>query len=143
MRRVALLALASALSLLLFLPSTAAVSALAVADSGKPSWPSWPLPHKPGDPPVDIGPLQEKFLQLVDSVWDQVSARVGFCLGSSQKRVLLLMQASFPVPLPVGPSDDDVCGNATRIAAALCGRTEMEEYYKVGTGRTASLDLGL
>ncbi|KAK9813958.1 hypothetical protein WJX73_006860 [Symbiochloris irregularis] len=127
MKSAKALVLLCAVLLPLCLPSAAAVGAAAASAGGKPSW---PFPQGPGDPPVDIGPLQEKFLQLVDGVWDKVSARVGFCLGSSQQRVLRLMQASFPVPLPVGPSDDEVCGNATRVAAALCGRTDMEEYYK-------------
>ena len=83
----------------------------------------------PGD--VDLGPLQEEWAHLLQNVWSQVSSHVSFCLGSSQQGILRLMKASFPAPLPVGPEDDAVCGNTTRLAWNLCGRLEIEQYYKV------------
>ena len=116
-------------------------SALLVLLSGLPTteaaWPAtkWPVQPAGGSVPggFDIGPLEEKWEQMLEGIWDQVAARVSFCLGASQQGVLRLMQASFPLPLPTGPTDDAVCGNATRLALHLCGRREIQEYYKVSS----------
>lgn len=93
--------------------------------------PSWPAHSSQEGPPdiVDTQELQAEWDEAVHTVWTQVSSRVSFCLGSNHQRILHLLQQSFP-PLPVGPLEDEVCGNATRLAWHLCGKQEIQEYYK-------------
>ena len=42
-----------------------------------------------------------------------------------------LIQSSFPSPLPLGPADDEVCGNRTLLDAHLCSPLEVQLYYEV------------
>lgn len=69
---------------------------------------------------------------VVQTIWSVAKPRISFCLGASEEAVLDIMQASFPMPLPVGPPEDPVCSNSTETALHMCGPAELLQYYKVG-----------
>ena len=56
---------------------------------------------------------------------------VQFCLGDSARGVLNTLAESFPVPLPFGPQDDELCRNSTTLGAHLCTPKDLLYYYRV------------
>lgn len=104
------------LAVVLALQSLAAVAApLRSQQTTTPSWSS----------------LDQQWTADLHELWLRAESGVAFCFGSSERSVLKLLQASFPIPLPVGPAEDTFCSNATKVTARLCRAAEIEHYYKV------------
>ena len=56
---------------------------------------------------------------------------VQFCLGDNARGVLNTLSESFPLPLPSGPQDDELCRNSTTLSVHLCTPKDLLYYYKV------------
>ncbi|KAL4448129.1 hypothetical protein ABPG75_005348 [Micractinium tetrahymenae] len=116
--------------LLLAVAAAAAAPPVAAAGSGLrvPHWqPQWPWPQ-PADPKEQI---DAQWARTLEALWASTHDKLGFCIGSSQRRAQRLVALSFPWPLPVSnDTADGICSNHTRIDLHLCGPPEIELYYK-------------
>ena len=101
--------------MVLFYFSTSTAAPLPAAWPPVPSWSS----------------LDQQWTADLHELWLRAESGVAFCFGSSERSVLKLLQASFPLPLPLGPPEDAFCSNATKVTARLCRTPEIEHYYKV------------
>ena len=103
--------------------------------------------RSPGTTTPSWSSLDQQWTADLHELWLRAESGVAFCFGSSERSVLKLLQASFPIPLPVGPAEDTFCSNATKVTARLCRAAEIEHYYKVpqqrlsGAPRSSSTDV--
>lgn len=93
-----------------------------------PHWqPQWPWPQ-PDDPKEEI---DAQWARTLEALWATTHEKLGFCIGSSQRRAQRLVALSFPWPLPTSNNTvDAICSNQTRIDLHLCSPPEIELYYK-------------
>lgn len=82
-------------------------------------------------PDIDVNDQLSQWKQhIAEAIWDKYKGHVDFCVGKDMHTVAKLMRKSFPIPLPVGPPDDAICGNTSALQAHLCTPDEMMIYLK-------------
>lgn len=69
--------------------------------------------------------------RTVDRLWNATRAQVAFCVGDGREPALALLAASFPWPLPAGPTSEPVCASNQGLETFLCRPAEIEQYVRV------------
>ncbi|KDD74144.1 hypothetical protein H632_c1535p0, partial [Helicosporidium sp. ATCC 50920] len=66
----------------------------------------------------------------MERLWEGARDHVAFCVGDDQGLAEHLLAVSFPWPLPLGPSQDPICGRAEFMEPFLCSPAEIMTYAK-------------